>query len=477
MSGKYNYILLLLLIITGSCNKFLDVQPEDKYTEDQVFRSELNVQQALNGLYVNMAANSLYGAYLSNTVIEVMARRYNVPATINGQIYSDVLLTYASPAAQGTYFDVLWSNAYATIRKTNLFIADLQQAESFLSHDKINLLKGEALAIRAMLHFDLLRLYGPVFANGDSVKMSIPYLSSTDTKLSSLLPANQVMDSVMADLNMAAGLLVKDTIRTAGVMMPSNIDFYSSYRNRRLNYYAVKGLIVRALLYRGNKTAAHDAAKALLDESEQWFGWLPYANILNAGTNPDRVFSTEILFGLYNPDMYTVYQSNFVSTLNSFTMLTAQKDRLNLVFENNQNDYRFITTWLVGPNNIRTFNKFADIDDATKTWRFVQPLLRKTELYYTLAETDPDPATGLQYLNTVRHNRGLPDLAAGADLKTEIQKEYQKEFWGEGQLFFYFKRNNLSAIPSGTDGNAGSVVNNPVYVVPLPSSETQLRNQ
>lgn len=79
-----------------------------------------------------------------------------------------------------------------------------------------------------------------------------------------------------------------------------------------------------------------------------------------------------------------------------------------------------------------------------------------------MAETDPDPDQQRYYLNTVRNNRGLTNLVAGADMPAEIQKAYQKEFWGEGQLFFYYKRKALTTVPSGnslgtiTNGAAGS---------------------
>jgi hypothetical protein len=125
-----------------------------------------------------------------------------------------------------------------------------------------------------------------------------------------------------------------------------------------------------------------------------------------------------------------------------------------------------------------TFNKFADLTDQTKPWRFMQPLIRKSELYYILAETETNPVSGLGYLNTVRYNRGLPNVTNAALLAAEIQKEYQKEFWGEGQVFFYYKRTAQPTIPSGTSATStvymsGTFAAN--YVVPVPLSETTPR--
>ena len=144
------------------------------------------------------------------------------------------------------------------------------------------------------------------------------------------------------------------------------------------------------------------------------------------------------------------------------------------VFESNENDYRYTTTWLNSTKGFRVFYKFADIVDQTKPWHFLQPLIRKSEMYYILAETETDPDVALDYLNTVRYNRGLPDLVSGSDIISEIRKEYQKEFWGEGQLFFYYKRNNITDVPVGTSGYTWNTTT-PVYMVPLPLSETTPR--
>ncbi|MGY0035188.1 hypothetical protein [Pedobacter sp. NJ-S-72] len=57
-------------------------------------------------------------------------------------------------------------------------------------------------------------------------------------------------------------------------------------------------------------------------------------------------------------------------------------------------------------------------------------------MFYIASECTPDPVQALTYLNKARNNRGLLDLTDAATLSEELKKEYQKEFFGEGQLFF-----------------------------------------
>lgn len=51
----------------------------------------------------------------------------------------------------------------------------------------------------------------------------------------------------------------------------------------------------------------------------------------------------------------------------------------------------------------------------------------------------------------------------------EIQKEYRKEMYGEGQLFYFYKRNNVVTIPDGV----GNPMSEAKYVFPLPLAELE----
>jgi len=335
-----------------------------------------------------------------------------------------------------------------------------------LTEEKARQLRGELLGMRAFLHFDLLRLFGPADVHVESPV--IPYYTEAQGEAAVLLSAQEILNQVLADFLQAEELLSADPVVNQGIV--SSGDFYSAHRNLRLNLYAIRGLLARAYLYQGDQQKAHDYALSVLDGGEKWFPWLPYTDIL-AAANPDRIFSPEVIFGVYNLDMYTNYQNYFSPDLIDNALLAAHPTRLANIFENNENDYRYTTTWLNSAKGFRTFFKYADVL-SDKPWRFIQPLLRKTELYYILAETETDPIAALAYLNTARNHRGLAELPAGADLAAEITKEYQKEFWGEGQIFYYYKRLNMTRIPSGINGISTVA---PVYQVPLPLSETTPR--
>lgn len=465
---KYVHIFWLgAALLPASCKKFLDAKPEDKYTDEQVFSSRAAIQQTMNGLYTGLAIDHLYGASLTLEAVELIGARYNTQSLIAE--YEDIKLNYATPGAPGTTFDAIWSSAYALVLRVNSFIASLEKTrgKGILADAQIDQLTGEAIGIRAFIQFDMLRLYGPKYAGNDD-EVGIPYYTVAEGKATPVLSFGEVVDKVLEDLGLAAQLLADDPIRTGGVAITGIVDFFSSYRNRRMNYYAVKALEARVNLYARRNTEAHAAASEVIASADEIFPWTDYNNVINT-TVPDRIFSSEVIFGMDNRNLYALQNRYFSASLLPFEMLVPTNDQLESAFEYNENDYRYtLSSWQYSSYGFRTSIKFADLSDQSKDWRYFQPLIRKSEMYYILAETEPDPEIAIQYLNAVRFNRGLPDLTSDAPLMEsggEIEKEYIKEFYGEGQLFFFYKRID-----------AWWMFDIPAYQVPFPVSETALRN-
>ncbi len=166
-------------------------------------------------------------------------------------------------------------------------------------------------------------------------------------------------------------------------------------------------------------------------------------------------------------------------------MWSPNNARLNAAYENNtSSDFRFATIksfswWDVPPGAIfsfRTLRKFNNVDGDNVQFRFRMPMLRKSEIYFIAAECASNDAAGFELLNKVRKARGLSEPTLTTNLQTEIRKEYVKELYGEGQVFFYYKRTNtkslLKANSTGTTGTTNlQTMTSTQYVVPLPENE------
>lgn len=478
MDRKIKYInqvaCLLAIGILVSCNDYLDVEPEDKFLESQVYSTEPGIQSALNGIYLEMASEDLYGGEMTMRAVDILAQYYRG----YGDYSNYTTYAYTSDEILDVSDDI-WSAAYGNILNANKFLENVRANSGVLVESKENLLLGEAIALRGMMHFDLLRLYGPVYSL-DSTAASIPYYHTATADYGDFLPAHEVMAYVLADLDSAAAYLAEDPILTDGkqeASLDDGEDFYR-YRNWRMNIYAVRALQARAHLYAGHTEKARVLAEAIIAEASALFTWTTPTDVVSAGNDPDRIFSPEVIMGIPNNDLYDRYNDYFSPDVSN--VLYPWDEQLDAMFESDQNDYRYNPSWKVVSTSVHSehlFFKFADVSDETMVFRFMQPLIRLTELYYIAAETEPDAAAGLDYLNTVRYNRGLEDLASGVDLDEELKKEYRREFCGEGQMFFYFKRKFVTALPYATYTYTSLTytVDEDDYQFPIPETETNYR--
>jgi hypothetical protein len=325
----------------------------------------------------------------------------------------------------------------------------------------------------------MLRLFGPMCSTADSTLPSIPYYRKTGSSYNPYLPANNIMDSVIDDLKAAEALLSNDPIIKYGAAgnPDPNVDAFFKSRNYRMNYYAVKALEARVYLYRGFKAKAYEAAQFVINNAQQYFPWITSTSLLSNKDNADRAFSTEMIFAVQSLDLYNNYTRYFAPANQDFAILAPLDGRLNTMMESATypNDYRLNPCWIypsASNKTYRTFYKYADVADPNIKFRYMMPLMRISEMYYIAAETAPDNTTAFALLNTVRYNRGDANIPANAVLATEIKKEYQKEFYGEGQLFYYYKRTNATTIPNGSSASGNVAMDKTKYVVPVPQSET-----
>ncbi|WP_160717348.1 RagB/SusD family nutrient uptake outer membrane protein [Chitinophaga solisilvae] len=472
--------LLAGLVLLGSCNKFLDVKPEDKFMEDQVFSSEANVLAALNGIYITMAREEQYGKNLTMGMTDAMAQYYMTYISFGDTHEYDNIANYRyAEKDTKAKTEETWIAAYRNILQVNAFLYGLNKYRDrqLLSPAKDSLVRGEAMALRALMHFDMLRLFGPMYSSPDSTRASAPYYTLGNAELQPLLPANRVADSVLKDLHQAELLLKSDPVASKGSSGTGGNDFFGR-RNIRMNYYAVKALQARVWLYRGNKAAALAAATEVIDKASRWFPWT--ADNGQAGYDPeDKILYAEVLFGLFNIDLYTTGKSLFSDDLTNQHLLAPMETHLDKTYEGMSSEYRYDKIWKRGASHaVKLFTKYVDVretEDRNKPFRYILPMIRMSEMYYIAAECVPNAAAGIGYLNQVRAHRNLQPLGASANLQTELRKEYAKEFWGEGQLFFFYKRKKITSVLAGSSDNQIKLGSGQ-YVVPLPDAEIYYRN-
>lgn len=490
------YIIALLIATMGfsSCSDWLDVQPKTSIPGDEIFQSESGFKDVLTSFYIKMGTTQLYAGDLTYGYLETLSGNYdNYPDYMDVK-WQELIWDYSD------YFeskkDGIYSGMFNIIANINNFLKYLDKNREVLkSEHYYEIMKGEALGLRAFLHFDLLRMFGPVYSLHPESK-AIPYRTSFDSQPTPVLTAQQVTEKILEDLTVADTLLEEHDTKIFydnGINSGEDFDPFLVERQFRMNTVAIKAMMARVYCYKGDtesKQKAVEYAKKVI-ESPHFSLWESYGNPILYG---EHIFSLSI----YEMDKtikiyFPTGMNNTESPLNRIYYMDPT--RFETMYEYGQG----------GNNDWRSHNQAFSTRKEEKEWKLcrkyeqdrlspqngkdVMPLIRLPEMYYIIAECGtPEESAGA--LNTVRWARGISyddeiivndkyDLPMGNDEYdpnqtyriNQIMKEIRKEYFAEGMLFYFYKQHNYKTF----DGCAFDDVRGK-YQWPLPNDEISFGN-
>ena len=470
-------MMAMAMTVLTSCDAWLDVKPYDKMSQDDLLSTESGFIKNLNGIYIELNSDMLYGGALSVEMIELMGGAYVVGT--DNSIWGN----YADLAAYkyGTQYwrarmNETWNKAYSLILNCNLLLENLENPQTGFTGENYKVIKGEALALRAMLHFDMLRLFGPVYSRNPELP-AIPYYKKYSVTPSQIISASEVAALITHDLQEARILLAGDPIRTSGTMMddvPSDgSSTFMYYRPLRLNYYAVTALLARTALYFGDREAAHDYAVEVIESNV--FPFVSKDLVVGSPDDPDRIFSSEVIFSLTHSQRNKLFKNYFDPSRIPNYVFRMDNDLMSqivygggAVTGGNQDDYRYRVNWVATGAN-RYFYKYSDMNETGNIRNTMIPMIRLGEMYLIAAETySDDLGAGVGYVNALRAARGVGNLQSLT--QETLQYEYIRELYGEGQLFFMYKR-MFSPVIFSPIASKNPQPSDAMFTVPLPDSE------
>ena len=467
---KYGFVSLLGLgcLTLESCSDWLDVKPKTEVEAEDLFSTEEGFKGALSGVYTAMNQPSLYGTEMTFGFMDAIAQYWKIGTNHR---YTDAVKYEYESVTTRMIVDDLWSDSYNVIANANNILAYIDKSSALFTGDNKDIIKGETLAIRAMMHFDLLRLFTPYDQSGDG----IPYVDEITKNVTVSSSPASVLEFIVQDLKEAAKYLKNDPILTGRDVTTEDDNGYLINRNYHMNYYAVMGLLARVELYAGHTTEARNYAMEVVNahNNDGKFPWVTREDA-NAKEKKlrDRTFSSEHLFALNIKKLTKYIEPYFTAT--SRPLLC----RLNM-FGASEIDFR--QNFFEQPQDVYVANvpsKLWQFDGSYVDGEFKSPkkdrmpMIRLSEMYYILAECDKaDPAKAIKWLNEVLIHRGYVEeellkaevIDNPEKVQEQILKEYEREMICEGQLFFYHKRMGNQIL------NDKEVK----YVLPKPESENE----
>ena len=426
----YFLVAAVIMLSIAGCKKWLDTDAPLQVDQRDVYSTEQGFRDVLNGVYLQMGSRSLYGRDLTFGLLSVLGRSYDTTITpaIGNLYYEGARYNFQDATVKATFKNV-WDSLYQGIGNLNNLLANIENKQSVFTGNNYNTIKGEALALRAYIHFDLLRMFAPSPAAGGTNSFAIPYVTTLSPYATPVSTTGAVLDQCLADLQSARSLL-------------RNTDLTTS----KMTFWGVKGLMARLYLYKGDITNAQTNALDVINSNK-----FPLQD--NAAfTVNDLMFAKENLFSLYS--YFPISNGYYKTVLNTNPPLGFSVLNQTALFVTGSgatgDRRRAFVDPATGGVNISVANANVSPRKFYQSNANVLPMIRMTEMYYIAAEcatASLDSLSATNWLDTVRVHRGLVKYTQAAlkrdSLTVEISKEYHKEFMGEGQVFYFYKRKNL----------------------------------
>lgn len=425
---------ILALVLLWGCDSLLDTKPKQSIGEGQALSNSANVQAVLLGGYDNLGSYYLYGGqmYMLPDLMAVgqeaqWSGTYEEP----GQIYRKDI------RVDNGFVRDLWLDAYSTVNITNNVLSALDVVDADI-RDRV---EGEAKFLRAAIYFQLVRLYGKDYNDGDPTSnLGVPLVLQPTRGIGedanvSRSTVQQVYDQVISDLSDAKSKL------------PASNDVYA-------DTYSASAFLARVYLQQADYgNAAAEASRVI--ESGNYSLVADYAdefNNSNSNTSED-IFDTQVTSQDGTNSLQTFYASQQYGGRGDIEIQQAHLAR----YDTTDARYEFFYDDPI-TGEIRTGkwrNQYGNV-----------VVVRLAEMYMIRAEANFREGTDvgdtpLNDVNRIRERAGLADLSS-VTLQDILDERY-RELAFEGHFLWDLKR---------TKGAVGSVQwNDPTLVFPIPQRE------
>lgn len=311
-----------------------------------MYENEEGFWTALNGAYYLLRETYSPLGDFTTGALEYMAGTWNV-----GYESREWLLwqsQYRSPQAESV-LTPMFQRQYSIAAHANTILSYIEGI-TFLPPASYNVIKGEALAIRALSHLELLRIWGPIPTKVDEQKRYLPYVREVSKGGHDYSNYSEYTAMLKNDLDSALILLSKsdpilkysNTQLNRNTGIPEYRELHWYWRQNRLNYYAVLGLKARFSLWIGDKQEALKCAMEVINaENENGTPKFQLGTDANARAVGNPLTNSAIL---KSEHLFSTHHNSFNAHQyypNSFNTNSEKIDRL----FTDRNDFRYSIIW------------------------------------------------------------------------------------------------------------------------------------
>lgn len=427
-------VLISCTLLVGCGDQWLEKsQPSTSTESSEAIKSAREAQYALNGIYDILRGYEYYGARM----------------TYYGDVTGEDMLSNGDTKRAAKYYlfdfnkdntpSSLWYQPYRVLRNANGVLAFVNGVEKEQLTDELNDIKGQALTLRALAHFDLVKVFGDPYTknNGASLGVPIEIEKHNSTNKPARNSVKEVYTQIVDDLENAVTLLS------------------TAKKNGKLNKFGAQQLLARAYLYMGENSKALTVAMQLIKEAEttqsstkgQYLLWTnsEYASVWSKDFTNEVLFQLSIVKTENGPGKEGI---GYLLWRNGYNDIILSDDYMKLI-KDDSNDVRHkvITKYISKQVDYYYLNKYPGNTADGENPEFADvPVLRLSEGYLIAAEAAVklnDNANALKYLNAIVSRANPAKSVSGVVTLERVIEERRRELVGEGHRLFDALRNNM----------------------------------
>lgn len=438
---------ILAASLSSCVNDWLDVAPSDGTDADAALTSSSDLDAARTGMYKALKGNSSFVDYYGQQFFvygDVHAgddyQYNNIGGSNRASFYYDMNYQTASEFNTST---VSWQSPYVVIGRANRIIAAAEGgklSDAVEAKAKIEQYAAESKVLRALAHFDLVRIYGKPYTEDQGASLGVPLVIGVLE--SNAKPARSTVAEVYTQV-------VKDLTEAI-----SSNALATETKPGYVSVWGAKAILSRVYLNMGDYANALSVAEDIIKNSGAAL-WTrdQYFKAWDASTpnESEFLFRLNVAGSTDNNDLNSIGNlqqrdgyKEMVATKKFVDMLTSDpKDVRNNMFlpATAPKEVEAYGTNKVFLNKLR--GQGGNLRNVT-----IVPIIRLSEVYLTAAECafrNNDKTKAVEYLNDLVKNRTTTkaSLATVDNITLErILIERRKELIGEGQRYFDALRNN-----------------------------------
>lgn len=469
------YILLLVVCIPHSaCKKFLDVKPLDKLSGNVFWQSQSDVESFTSDQYASLRNKLTSTSFIPAT--GELRSGYILPATVNNSnsaAEKNIRLVYTQFAANNlkTNTGVLsstqawnginfasitkWYEFYSVIQGANILHERLNNGVPGLSDTDKNRYQAEAVFLRCLTYFFMVRLYG------DVPYYTKAYQQDPLPRENAVSVINQCIADLKANFNNLPLVYPDPALRAVRATRGAALDLLMNMNmwnagfdsNHKLQYCQETADL-------GNELIGSNVYQLLpLDNFSEVMKGRSTEGIFefNQSINYEPAPNFRAFFG----DMMLKYPNKNAGSDNSSSHAYFRADYLLRLYPTGTTDKRkdlwFDNSMLSQDGNFQLLKFKGNLasTQGNPEWgliifRYAEAILLRAEALAELGGAQD--AEAIKMLNMVRRRAGAPEYIGigGQDLKNAIFNERCKELMGEGHMYFDLVRTGRILNPQWT---------------------------